>query len=55
MGRPPTVAMSFSLNVMLPDLSGVAPPALTSFLHSMTPLLAGERMLVAVPFGLEVH
>ncbi|MBK9260129.1 MAG: signal peptide peptidase SppA [Polyangiaceae bacterium] len=48
-------ARQTTMNVMLPDISGVAPPALTNFLHSMTPLLAGERMLVAMPFGLEVH
>jgi protease-4 len=48
-------ARQTTLNAMLPDISGVAPPALTGFLSSMTPLLAGERMLVAMPFGLTVH
>jgi hypothetical protein len=40
---------------VLPDVVRVAPPALTHFLGSMAPLLAGERMLVAMPFGLAVQ
>jgi len=48
-------ARQTTLNALLPDISGVAPPALTSFLGSMTPLLGGERMLVAMPFGLSVR
>jgi protease-4 len=48
-------ARQTTMNVMLPDVSAVAPPALTSFLGSMAPLLTGERMLVAMPFGLSVQ
>jgi protease-4 len=48
-------ARQATMNAVLPDLSGVTPPALAGFLGSMTPLLAGERMLVAMPFGLTVH
>jgi len=40
---------------VLPEVSGIAPPALGTFLGSMTPLLTGERMLVAMPFGLQVQ
>lgn len=48
-------ARQTAINALLPDISGVAPPALTGFLGSMTPLLGGERMLVALPFGLTVQ
>jgi protease IV len=42
-------------STVMPDVAHVAPPALSTFLGSMTPLLAGERMLVAMPFGLTVQ
>jgi len=48
-------ARQTTMQAVLPDVAGVAPPALTSFLGSMAPLLAGERMLVAMPFGLAVQ
>jgi protease-4 len=48
-------ARQTAINTLLPDISGVAPRALTGFLGSMTPLLGGERMLVAMPFGLTVQ
>lgn len=48
-------ARQTTMQAVLPDLAGVAPPALTNFLGSMAPLLAGERMLVAVPFGIAVQ
>lgn len=48
-------ARQTAINALLPDISGVAPPALAGFLGSMTPLLGGERMLVAMPFGLTVQ
>ena len=48
-------ARQTTMQAVMPDLAGVAPPALTNFLGSMAPLLAGERMLVAVPFGIAVQ
>jgi protease IV len=42
-------------STVAPDVAHVAPPALSAFLGSVTPLLAGERMLVAMPFGLTVQ
>ncbi len=40
---------------VLPEVSGIAPPALGTFLGSMMPLFTGERTLVAMPFGLHVQ
>lgn len=48
-------ARQTTMQAVLPDVVRVAPPALTHFLGSMAPLLAGERMLVAMPFGLAVQ
>ncbi|HRI70605.1 MAG TPA: signal peptide peptidase SppA, partial [Polyangium sp.] len=42
-------------STMLPEISGLAPPALSTFLGSMNPLLTGERTVVALPFGLSVQ
>jgi protease-4 len=42
-------------STVMPDVARMAPPALATFLGSVTPILAGERTLVAMPFGLTVQ